>query len=410
MPARPHGAGRSRGRVRDAHVTVDLRRVPAVRRRRRHAGARACRRSRAATSRSSSGRRRLDDSGESGDRLPSGLRLRRVRRRRTGVVILGARAGGARRRGDRPRRSDASWRHSRASRSNASRSGIRSTTAIRWACSATTSRSSRAPAPCTPPRAMAPTTSPPASRYGLDIYAPIGRDGRFTRDTGDRGRPEGVRGESGRRGGARERGRLWHRSDVPALVSALLAVPSAGDLPGHAAVVHQHGRAPRERPCRRPNAVRVDPGMGPRAHDRHVRQRARTGASRGSARGACRFRRSRARLRHVDADADDRRTAARDVRSSTAPTPGTSSRSRRSSRPGSPASVRRHGVRARARHPRRLVRLGVEPRGRAGASAPSSPWPADLYLEGTDQYRGWFQSSLLVGRRHARPRAVPVAC
>lgn len=29
---------------------------------------------------------------------------------------------------------------------------------------------------------------------------------------------------------------------------------------------------------------------------------------------------------------------------------------------------------------------------RAGLS-----WPADLYLEGTDQYRGWFQSSLLVG-------------
>jgi isoleucyl-tRNA synthetase len=25
------------------------------------------------------------------------------------------------------------------------------------------------------------------------------------------------------------------------------------------------------------------------------------------------------------------------------------------------------------------------------------PWPADLYIEGSDQYRGWFQSSLLVG-------------
>jgi isoleucyl-tRNA synthetase len=25
------------------------------------------------------------------------------------------------------------------------------------------------------------------------------------------------------------------------------------------------------------------------------------------------------------------------------------------------------------------------------------PWPADVYLEGSDQYRGWFQSSLLVG-------------
>ena len=24
-------------------------------------------------------------------------------------------------------------------------------------------------------------------------------------------------------------------------------------------------------------------------------------------------------------------------------------------------------------------------------------WPADIYLEGSDQHRGWFQSSLLVG-------------
>ncbi|HEX5214423.1 MAG TPA: isoleucine--tRNA ligase [Vicinamibacterales bacterium] len=28
---------------------------------------------------------------------------------------------------------------------------------------------------------------------------------------------------------------------------------------------------------------------------------------------------------------------------------------------------------------------------------PELTWPADMYLEGTDQYRGWFQSSLLVG-------------
>jgi len=31
------------------------------------------------------------------------------------------------------------------------------------------------------------------------------------------------------------------------------------------------------------------------------------------------------------------------------------------------------------------------------ARRPELTWPADLYLEGTDQYRGWFQSSLLVG-------------
>jgi isoleucyl-tRNA synthetase len=40
---------------------------------------------------------------------------------------------------------------------------------------------------------------------------------------------------------------------------------------------------------------------------------------------------------------------------------------------------------------------------------PELAWPADMYLEGTDQYRGWFQSSLLVGigtRGHAPYRSV----
>ena len=43
------------------------------------------------------------------------------------------------------------------------------------------------------------------------------------------------------------------------------------------------------------------------------------------------------------------------------------------------------------------------------ARRPELSWPADLYLEGTDQYRGWFQSSLLVGigtRDRAPYRAV----
>jgi isoleucyl-tRNA synthetase len=34
---------------------------------------------------------------------------------------------------------------------------------------------------------------------------------------------------------------------------------------------------------------------------------------------------------------------------------------------------------------------------RLDASGQPLPWPADTYLEGPDQYRGWFQSSLLVG-------------
>ena len=37
---------------------------------------------------------------------------------------------------------------------------------------------------------------------------------------------------------------------------------------------------------------------------------------------------------------------------------------------------------------------------------PDLTWPADLYLEGSDQHRGWFQSSLLVGLGAAGPAAV----
>jgi isoleucyl-tRNA synthetase len=39
------------------------------------------------------------------------------------------------------------------------------------------------------------------------------------------------------------------------------------------------------------------------------------------------------------------------------------------------------------------------------ASEPNYPWPSDLYLEGGDQYRGWFQSSLLcsIGARGGSP-------
>ena len=57
-------------------------------------------------------------------------------------------------------------------------------------------------------------------------------------------------------------------------------------------------------------------------------------------------------------------------------------------------------------HARRLVRLGLDAPDRDGrarrARAPrrlalaDTAFPADLYLEGSDQHRGWFQSSLLV--------------
>jgi isoleucyl-tRNA synthetase len=40
------------------------------------------------------------------------------------------------------------------------------------------------------------------------------------------------------------------------------------------------------------------------------------------------------------------------------------------------------------------------------------PWPADLYIEGGDQHRGWFQSSLLcaIGERDAAPYRMAATC
>ena len=78
--------------------------------------------------------------------------------------------------------------------------------------------------------------------YGLDIYAPVGPGGHFL-DT--------VELFAGLRvfdanptieEALAERGRLWHRDDVRALVSALLALPQPGHLSRDVAVVHPHGR------------------------------------------------------------------------------------------------------------------------------------------------------------------------
>ena len=47
------------------------------------------------------------------------------------------------------------------------------------------------------------------------------------------------------------------------------------------------------------------------------------------------------------------------------------------------------------RHRRRLVRVRLRRTPPCSSSAPELAWPADLYLEGSDQHRGWFHSSLL---------------
>ena len=80
-----------------------------------------------------------------------------------------------------------------------------------------------------------------------------------------------------------------------------------------------------------------------------------------------------------------------------APTPGTSARRRTCCRRASPA---RSAAAASSTRRRTSSTSGSTPARRTrpcSASRPDLPWPADVYLEGSDQHRGWFHSSLLIG-------------
>ena len=59
--------------------------------------------------------------------------------------------------------------------------------------------------------------------------------------------------------------------------------------------------------------------------------------------------------------------------------------------------VRRDRIRARVEHSRRVVRLGFQPRGGAAAFGRSCAGRRTSISKGSDQHRGWFHSSLLVG-------------
>ena len=219
-------------------------------------------------------------------------------------------------------------------------------------------------------------------RYGLDIYAP-GRPGRpLPRHGGPVRRAARLRREPERRGGAEGARRALAPRRLRAPVPALLALPQPGDLPGDVAVVHPDGRRPGRRPGRRKTLRQagldadrqrrhVDPGVGPRPDVQHAREPSRLVHLAPARVGRADPRRRLHGVRRGDPHRRRWSSARRRCSTSTAPTPGTSGRSRSS--PGGPRLpvVRRHGVRARARHPRRLVRLGIEPRGGAAVPTPS---------------------------------------
>ena len=133
----PHGPGGSRGRVRAAHVALDLRGVPAERRGRRGTGVARPRARGAGRLGPDLDDHAVDDPVESGAGVPSGRAVWRV---------PGGRARGDCRRvarrpavaGPGPPVRTTPWPPPRGRRSNTSASSTRCTAAIRWACWPTT--------------------------------------------------------------------------------------------------------------------------------------------------------------------------------------------------------------------------------------------------------------------------------
>ena len=309
----------------------------------------------------------VDDSVESGDRVSSRARLRRVRRGRPGGHRRrGARGGGVAGRRPSARSADRAHEGRAARRRSLPPSAVRA----RFDRRARRLRHARRRHRRGPHRAR-PRRRRLQHRHEVrsgDLRAD--RTGRtFSRHGRALRRHARVRRESEGRRGAQGARPAVASGGVLAPVSALLAVPQPGDLPGDVAVVHPpgrrsaeagHDRARRARPIDRPSrgtlavdaavqptradaarsghrrrrsSRQVDAGVGPRPHLQHDREPPRlvhlAPARVGRADSGGRLH----GVRRGDHDAGARRAEPPACSTRTAPTPGTSGRPRSSSRP-----------------------------------------------------------------------------
>ena len=130
------------------------------------------------------------------------------------VVIVADGAGRDGRDGDRARRSARRSRRSRARRSSACSSGIRSTSATRSACSRDYVTLEQGTGAVHTAPGHGADDFATGVRYGLDIYAPIGHDGRFDADVGVVGGLKVFEANPVVEAALAERGRLWHPREV----------------------------------------------------------------------------------------------------------------------------------------------------------------------------------------------------
>ena len=178
-------------------------------------------------------------------------------------------------------------------------------------------------------------------------------------------------------------------ADLPAFLSLLLALENADHLSRGRAVLHPHRRTARES-ARRDQESELDSRLGRKSHRRHGGIAARLGhlapAQLGRAAAGFLFRRRRGDSRTRNGFASwpiSSRSAAR--------TSGSSSTTPRSRASSACRKARRHRndtidvwIDSAASRTRRFC-----------ATHPELRDPADMYLEATDQHRGWFQSSLM---------------
>ena len=247
------------------------------------------------------------------------------------------------------------------------------------------------------PACRSPSTMPASSPPMRPVSAGQARCVRVIDDKGKKGDANKARHRRADRGGHAVRAR-----PAEAQLSASLALQEAGDLPQHAAMVRPYGQAPlaatagdAPTPARsRPEGDRRHPlraGRRPEPHPRHDRGAARLGAL------------APARLgradRHLRRQADAASAEGRGGQRRASSTPSRAEGADAWFAPGADGALpRQHTTRRAGEQVMDILDVWFDSGSTHAFTLEDRPdlkWPADVYLEGSDQHRGWFHSSLL---------------